>query len=402
MYKHLITALALLALAVSVTPLWADESQQQQRNQQQQSQEQRTQQHLRACLGVGVDAQQQPGQHNGVAIQEVEANSPAAQAGLQKGDVITRVGNRRVEGFADLASAITRHQPGEQVKIGVQRQGQERNVNVTLSQRGRQSGREMEQARRQEEGSDQNRDFQRLQHGLEQLENRLGEVQRQDQFGRQGRSAFLGVQTRELTQEARNQQGIRAEQGVIVTDVEPGSAAADAGLREGDVITRVDGQNIANPRQLRQAVQRAGVGQQINMEVQRGNRQQELTARLEGNPGDADQAQNRGWQRLQHQLQQAESRIRELEQYGRWQDDSTEGNRDVQRLERRLQQLENRLREGQRQDQFGRQQDQSAEENRELQRLDRRLQQTREPRSQERRAAEPVRPRPRGVERPEP
>jgi putative serine protease PepD len=69
----------------------------------------------------------------GAVVVSVEPGSPAAQAGLQAGDLVTKVGDKAVDGAAALGSAVRSHQPGEQVALVVVRNGAERTVTVTLT-----------------------------------------------------------------------------------------------------------------------------------------------------------------------------------------------------------------------------------------------------------------------------
>lgn len=68
----------------------------------------------------------------GVAITAVSANSPAARAGLQAGDVIVGVGGRAIRYSGDLVQALTEHKPGERVMVEFYRGSQRRSAEVTL------------------------------------------------------------------------------------------------------------------------------------------------------------------------------------------------------------------------------------------------------------------------------
>ena len=85
-------------------------------------------------LGVqGSTAQQQSGATgSGAQIAAVVGGSPAAQAGLAAGDVVTKVGDARVEDFSDLVARIGSYAPGQQVTLTVGTGGATRTVQVTL------------------------------------------------------------------------------------------------------------------------------------------------------------------------------------------------------------------------------------------------------------------------------
>ena len=69
---------------------------------------------------------------SGAQIGAVQAGSPAQQAGLAAGDVVTKVGDAKVEDFADLIARIGSYAPGAQVSLTVQSGGADKTVQVTL------------------------------------------------------------------------------------------------------------------------------------------------------------------------------------------------------------------------------------------------------------------------------
>jgi putative serine protease PepD len=85
-------------------------------------------------LGVqgGPPAAPQAGGGDGATIASVQDGSAAAAAGLAPGDVVTEVGDARVEDFPDLVARIGAQAPGARAALTVERGGQERTVDVTL------------------------------------------------------------------------------------------------------------------------------------------------------------------------------------------------------------------------------------------------------------------------------
>jgi putative serine protease PepD len=81
---------------------------------------------------LGVQGSINADTDDGAPIAAVQPGSPAAAAGLQAGDVVTRVGDAKVADFADLMARVGAHAPGEQVTLTVRNGGAERTVNVTL------------------------------------------------------------------------------------------------------------------------------------------------------------------------------------------------------------------------------------------------------------------------------
>ncbi|MDW7651702.1 MAG: trypsin-like peptidase domain-containing protein [Bacillota bacterium] len=70
----------------------------------------------------------------GVIVQDVADNSPAAQAGIRRGDVIIGMGNKKITGFNDLRSTIFEYNIGDNVSITIIRDGSELELTVTLGE----------------------------------------------------------------------------------------------------------------------------------------------------------------------------------------------------------------------------------------------------------------------------
>jgi S1-C subfamily serine protease len=70
----------------------------------------------------------------GAAIDEVVPGSPADEANLQPGDIVTELDGEEIESFAGLRSRILLHQPGDEVTITYERDGQREQATVTLGE----------------------------------------------------------------------------------------------------------------------------------------------------------------------------------------------------------------------------------------------------------------------------
>ncbi len=82
------------------------------------------------CRAARSRAQAQAG--GGATIAAVQDGSAAATAGLAAGDVVTKVGDARVEDFSDLVARIGSYAPGDKVTLTVESGGTARTVDVTL------------------------------------------------------------------------------------------------------------------------------------------------------------------------------------------------------------------------------------------------------------------------------
>lgn len=103
-------------------------------------------------------------------------------------------------------------------------------------------------------------------------------------FSFSGDGAYLGVQTVEVNKENFGRFGLRAVRGVAVEKVMENSPAAAAGLREGDVIVRFNGDEVTSTRKLTRLVSEVEPDHQVRLTVVRGGSEQEITATLAKRP----------------------------------------------------------------------------------------------------------------------
>ena len=99
-------------------------------------------------------------------------------------------------------------------------------------------------------------------------------------LGHRGKGGFLGVATTELTAELRRHFGVPEEAGVLVAKVVDESAAANAGLQVGDILTAVDGAAIDSGGDLIRAIGKLEPGSAVNLELWRDGSLQTLGATL--------------------------------------------------------------------------------------------------------------------------
>jgi Do/DeqQ family serine protease len=188
----------------------------------------------RGLLGVTIDTIDQESAQvlgaevdRGALVTNVEPGSAAEQAGLQVDDIIVRVDERTINDSRALATAIGLKGSGEDVEIEFIRDGRRRTVTATLGER----------SLRQIAGAD----------------------------------IHLGLSGARFATESTTGTG-----GVEVADVEPGSPAAQRGLRPGDVIIAVNRIRVGNLEQLQDV---AGRNQILFLLVRRDDRQLMLQIR---------------------------------------------------------------------------------------------------------------------------
>jgi serine protease Do len=146
-------------------------------------------------------------ENSGALVGDVTANSPAEKAGLKNGDIITDFNGKKVTDSRHLKLEVARVHPGDKVPVKVLRDGNAKTFEVTVK--------EMP--------------------GSESLaKNDKGD-------GHDDTGTLNGVAVADLDSKARQEFDLpRTVNGVVITDVAPDSAAAEAGLKPGDVILEID------------------------------------------------------------------------------------------------------------------------------------------------------------------
>ena len=94
------------------------------------------------------------------------------------------------------------------------------------------------------------------------------------------RRGFLGVALTDLTPELRTHFGVPDDSGVMVAKVEPGSPAEKAGIKVGDILTRVDGGAIKSSWDATGKIRKLDDGQQVPIEIWRNGKAQNVTATI--------------------------------------------------------------------------------------------------------------------------
>jgi Do/DeqQ family serine protease len=160
----------------------------------------------------------------GALIDAVEPGMPAEKAGIREGDVITAVNGARIEDSNSLRNRIAALSPGSDVAITVLRDGHEEQLHAKLTEL-----KDDNQAEASEGGGD-----------------------------KESGGGQLGITVEPVTADVANRMKLKKTQGVVITDVDPNSLAAEAGLRPGDVILEVNRQPVKSGADIRAAVKASG------------------------------------------------------------------------------------------------------------------------------------------------
>lgn len=174
------------------------------------------------------------GKAQGAVIRNVVPGSPAEKAGVEGGDVITKVDGKAVEKAADLRRLIAMVKPGAKATLTVFRRGAYKDLAVTIA--------EDERSRLPGSGAGTDADP-----------------------GAAAPSAALGLKVSELTEAQRKD--LKGKVGVRVDGVS--GAAARAGLREGDLILAVDNVETATVKAFQAQIAKSDKAKVINLLVRR-------------------------------------------------------------------------------------------------------------------------------------
>jgi len=148
---------------------------------------------------------------NGALVSDVSPGGPAEAAGLKSGDVIVQFDGKPVEDATQFKIRVAETAPGSKVSLDVNRNGEAKNFDVTLrSLPDNQTAKTPEKNGKREE-------------------------------------TLAGVGVADIDQSIRSELNIPTNvQGAVVTEVSPDSAAYEAGLRNGDIITEINHQPVRN------------------------------------------------------------------------------------------------------------------------------------------------------------
>jgi C-terminal processing protease CtpA/Prc len=206
-----------------------------------------------------------PGEY-GALVESVDADSAAAKAGLQKGDVIVELAGERVRSEAQLRRLIRETPAGRTVSLQVFRDGQARALNAKLQSRS---------------------NHLKIQTPEMHIDIAPPNQQLFDYRGFNflfdSRRPSLGISGDELTTQLASYFGVKQGKGVLVREVVVGSAAEKAGLKAGDVIVAVDGKSVATVTELREAleIKPSKEERKINLTVVRDRHEQTVPVELE-------------------------------------------------------------------------------------------------------------------------
>jgi serine protease Do len=168
----------------------------------------------------------------GALVSKVVKDSPADDAGIKRGDVIVEFDGKKVKDSISLPRMVAATEVGTEVDMVVVRKGREKELTVKLGE----------------------------------LQDSGAESGQEEAGGIEG----LGMSVQELNPELAEKLRLRTEKGLVITSVYPDSAAAEAGLRRGDVILEADQEEVNKVSELEDALEDLDKDKGLLLLVQRG------------------------------------------------------------------------------------------------------------------------------------
>jgi serine protease Do len=217
----------------------------------------------------------------GVEVTRVDPNSPAERAGLKTGDAVLEYQGNRVEGAEQFVRLVRETPVGRQVMLKVSRAGAPLTLTASIGER-------------QEDviGMSQ-RDQGQMDREMARLRDRLGnlpEIRMPDiphpVMG--WRSGMLGIDGEAVEDQLAEYFSVK--EGVLVRSVAKDMPAAKAGIRAGDVITRIEESKVRNPRDISSAIRAARNKRPLKVTLSRRKSEMTVDVQLE----DAPPASTRG------------------------------------------------------------------------------------------------------------
>lgn len=210
-------------------------------------------------------------EERGALITQIVPNSPAAQAGLQKDDVIVRWNETPIESAGQLRRYIRETPAGRTVRLGIVRQGREREIKVTL-------GRRSEHAEPYEWELGQEA-LKSAREALDLARQALGSG-RWDELMVWSYRGRMGVTLQSLTPQLAEYFGLKDRSGALITSVRKDSPADRAGLKAGDIILAIDGETVEDPGDVRRLISKKEEGP-VEVRLMRDRHEMSVTVTLE-------------------------------------------------------------------------------------------------------------------------
>ena len=213
----------------------------------------------RAMLGVTTENSEK-----GVTVEAITKGSAAEKAGLKEDDIITKVGDKKIETTDDLTGAIKKQKPGDKVDVTYLRDGKEQKATAEL---GRWKGSNVFSAVPGQGFKMDELNFYDL--NLDASRSRVTAPRTPNAYVRSN-APKLGLSVQD-TDDGK---------GVKVLEIDEESNAAKAGLKENDIITEVDGKAVNSADDIAKVIRESKDKISVMMKLQRGGKSQSVEVKI--------------------------------------------------------------------------------------------------------------------------
>jgi serine protease Do len=205
----------------------------------------------------------------GVIVEDVELDSPAAKAGMKEKDVISQYDGQPVEGTVQFRRLVRETPPGRTITLAISRGGSTQNISVELGDRSDYFVKKMK---------GKMRDFgEAYSFSMPNFNVEIPDMP--DVMD--ARTPVLGINAEDLTGQLGSYFSAPDNAGVLVREVRPGTPAATAGLKAGDVIVKVDEKPVRTLAELRAQLREKSGQVSVRMDVIRKGSNLTVTVPIE-------------------------------------------------------------------------------------------------------------------------
>lgn len=201
----------------------------------------------------------------GVLINEVMEESPAQEAGLETGDVILKFNGEDIEDTRQFVEMIRESSPSDEARLSVIRDGREREIEVQIGER--------------PENPQEGFFGQGAPPALEHREILPFSIDLPELAGN-----YMGVRIEEMNPQLAEALELKNAEGVLVIEAEEDGPAYEAGIRGGDVITKIDDEKISDADELRSVIGKKEKGDQVKVSVIRDEKRKSFDVTIEESP----------------------------------------------------------------------------------------------------------------------
>jgi S1-C subfamily serine protease len=183
----------------------------------------------------------------GVVVGDVNKDGPADKAGIKTGDIILKYNNTEIKNSVQLRNLVAETEPGTVVPITILRNNDQMKIDVKVGKR---------------------------------PNKMIANLNSNGKSGENYSNEKLGLSVQNLSADIAKKLGYTNEQGVIVTNIVPGSAAEDAGIKVNDLIKEIDRDKVTSVSEFENIISKKNLGNAVAFLIQRGSETFYLTINI--------------------------------------------------------------------------------------------------------------------------